>query len=106
MDSNIIKTYLLELLFDIMENPKFRQLSHPQHEPGLLELRDGVAACLARVSGELGDVSVADSKLYSEVYDRWGELAPRVVSRAAKSALKKPETGDWPDARAEMCYSI
>ena len=106
MDSNIIKTYLLELLFDIMENPKFRQLSHPQHEAGLLELRDGVAACLARVSGELGDASVADSRLYTEVYDRWGELAPRVVGRAAKTVLRNPETEAWPDARAEMCYNI
>lgn len=106
MDSNIIKTYLLELLFDIMEHPKFRQLSHPHHETGLLELRDGVASCLARVSGELGDTSVADCQLYLEVYDRWGELAPRVVGRAAKNALKKSETEDWTTARAEMCYSI
>ena len=105
MDSNIIKTYLLDLLFDLMEHPKFRQLSHACHETGLLELRDGVAACLSRVSGEL-DAKVADSRLYTEIYDRWGELAPRVVGRAAKAALQEFSSHLYQGSRAEMCYSL
>lgn len=106
MDSSIIKTYLLELLFELMEQPKFRHLSHGSGEAGLLALRDGVATCLARVSGQLDEAHTADGKLYAEVYDRWGELAPRIVARAAKMALRTKDKNDWCEARAEMCYYV
>lgn len=117
MESSVIKTYLLDYIFDIMESPKFRHLAYPQEvrhfsaggqaqtssgrvgpaDHSLYMLYDSLTLCLSKVYATLcADESLDDDRLYAEIADRCGEIASRLVSK------QKIRAGS--QTMPEMCY--
>ena len=107
MDSNIIKTYLLDYIFDILENNKFRYLVFPHSQDtfhsstsksvpksrqdrvkdslkeGILYLvQDSFMVCVSKViSTLLVERSVGGQRLYNEMFERLGEIMLIIVGK-------------------------
>lgn len=115
MDSSVIKTYLLDYIFDIMENPKFRHLAFPSglshHGTGqstssstksvtdhnLFMVHDSLTLCLSKVYNSLcTDESLDTDRLYTEIFERCGEVANKIAFKQKKPKMVQ--------TMPEMCY--
>jgi hypothetical protein len=103
MESNIIKTYLLDYIFDILENQKFKSLVYPQaaeEPPRLLSssssagrlapagassifmIHESFMVCISKVLNLLFmEKSLNSRKLYNEMFERLGEGIFCIVHR-------------------------
>lgn len=115
MDSSVIKTYLLDYIFDIMESPKFRHMAYPNGsfhlsskqsttsatqfaaDHNLYMVHDSLTLCLSKVYNSLcTDESLDTDRLYTEIFERCGEIASKIVVKKKKSKNVQ--------SMPEMCY--
>lgn len=102
MESNIIRTYLLDYIFDILENQKFKALVYPQapEEPprvgsssscsgrpaasasSIFMIHESFMVCISKVLNLLFmEKSLNSRKLYNEMFERLGEGIFCIVHR-------------------------
>lgn len=110
MESNIIKTYLLDYIFDILENPKFKCLVYPQvrvndstglklnpstssvgkaeshsimdYNSHIFMIHESFMVCISKVLNLLFiEKTLNSSKLYNEMFERLGEGILSIVYR-------------------------